>query len=125
MSDSPADVRAGHAARHPVLNAGAVRTHRRMVEPGAVKDAVRLPSALLFDVFGTVVDWRTGVARDVGRVARRHGVRVDPAAFADAWRAEYRPAMDRVRTGAIPWHALDALHRSSLDRLLVRFKLRL
>src|SRR5664279_43739 len=98
---------------------------RRMVESRAAMEAALAPSALLFDVFGTVVDWRTGVVRDVGRVARRHGVRVDPAAFADAWRAEYRPAMDRVRTGAIPWHALDALHRLSLDRLLVRFKLRL
>ena len=68
--------------------------------------------ALVFDVFGTVVDWRGGVAREVERLL---GDRVDPAAFADAWRDRYAPSMDRVRSGALPWTPLDALHRASLD----------
>jgi 2-haloacid dehalogenase len=85
----------------------------------------RPPRALLFDVFGTVVDWHGSVAREVRRVGRAHGVRVDGDAFADAWRAGYRPAMDQVRSGAIPWRSLDELHRANLVPLLARFGLRL
>lgn len=79
--------------------------------------------ALLFDVFGTVVDWRGGVIRDVTTMAEAKGTEVDAAAFADAWRAEYRPAMDRVRRGEVPWANLDTLHRRTLDRLLDDFGL--
>jgi 2-haloacid dehalogenase len=71
--------------------------------------------ALVFDVFGTVVDWRSGVAREVRRLL---GERADAAAFADAWRDRYAPSMDRVRSGQLPWTPLDALHRASLDELL-------
>ena len=71
--------------------------------------------ALVFDVFGTVVDWRSGVAREVRRLL---GERADPLEFADDWRGRYGPSMDRVRTGAQPWTPLDALHRASLDELL-------
>jgi 2-haloacid dehalogenase len=71
--------------------------------------------ALVFDVFGTVVDWRTGVAREVRRLL---GTRVDPFDVADDWRGRYQPAMDRVRTGAQPWTPLDQLHRAALDELL-------
>jgi 2-haloacid dehalogenase len=71
--------------------------------------------ALVFDVFGTVVDWRSGVAREVHRLL---GGQVDPLGFADDWRARYGPSMDRVRTGALPWTPLDVLHRASLDELL-------
>ena len=74
--------------------------------------------ALVFDVFGTVVDWRSGVARDVHRLL---GDAVDPFAFADAWRGRYVPSMDRVRRGEQPWTNLDALHRASLDELLPEF----
>lgn len=74
--------------------------------------------ALVFDVFGTVVDWRGGVAREVRRLL---GDTVDAGAFADAWRARYVPSMDRVRRGEQPWTNLDGLHRSSLDELLVEF----
>lgn len=74
--------------------------------------------ALVFDVFGTVVDWRSGVAREVARLL---GPAVDPGAFADAWRGRYVPSMDRVRQGRRPWAGLDALHRESLDELLVEF----
>ncbi len=73
--------------------------------------------ALLFDVFGTVVDWRGGVIRDVAALAARHGAALDPGLFADQWRAEYRPAMALVRSGHLPWTNLDDLHRRTLDRL--------
>jgi 2-haloacid dehalogenase len=79
--------------------------------------------ALVFDVFGTVVDWRTSVAREVEAVARSKGVQVDGAAFADAWRGQYAPSMDRVRKGELPWTPLDLLHRMSLDDLLPAFGL--
>ncbi len=77
--------------------------------------------ALVFDVFGTVVDWRTSVTREVEELARRKGLRVDGAKFADAWRAQYRPSMERVRTGELPWTKLDDLHRMILDRILPEF----
>lgn len=77
--------------------------------------------ALLFDVFGTVVDWRGSIIRDGRRLGRRRKLRVDWAAFADAWRAGYRPAMARVRSGDLPWTTIDALHRMVLDELLLQF----
>ena len=77
--------------------------------------------ALVFDVFGTVVDWRSGVIRDGERVGEENDLDVDWAAFADAWREAYQPSMDRVRDGEIPWKNLDALHRESLEELLSRF----
>ena len=77
--------------------------------------------ALACDVFGTVVDWRGSLIREGEQLARARGVRVDWAAFADAWRAGYQPAMARVRRGELPWTILDALHRSILDDLLDRF----
>jgi len=80
-------------------------------------------AALLFDVFGTVVDWRGGVVRDVAEVARQSGITVDTEAFADAWRAAYAPAMNEVRRGELPWTRLDDLHRRALDRLLPEFGL--
>ncbi|MEO8739344.1 MAG: haloacid dehalogenase type II [Casimicrobiaceae bacterium] len=83
------------------------------------------PRALLFDVFGTVVDWRGSIIRETRRVGRGKGVRADWGAFADAWRAGYAPAMDRVRRGASPWQTIDALHRLILDGLLRDFGLRL
>jgi 2-haloacid dehalogenase len=77
--------------------------------------------SLVFDVFGTVVDWRSGVIRDGRELGERHDLDVDWAAFADAWREEYQPSMARVRRGEIPWRNLDALHRESLSGLLDRF----
>jgi 2-haloacid dehalogenase len=70
--------------------------------------------ALVFDVFGTVVDWRSSVAAEV----RALGWPVDPPAFADAWRAGYAPAMQSVREGRLPWTNIDGLHRRILDGLL-------
>jgi len=73
--------------------------------------------ALVFDVFGTVVDWRGGVAREVRRLLPG----VDAETFADAWRGRYAPSMDQVRRGEREWANLDTLHRESLDALLVEF----
>ncbi len=80
--------------------------------------------ALAFDVFGTVVDWRGSIARDIEAFAQARGVALDGAAFADAWRAGYQPAMQRVRSGDLPWMKIDALHRLILDGLVDRFGLR-
>jgi 2-haloacid dehalogenase len=77
--------------------------------------------ALVFDTFGTVVDWRASVTRSVAELARRKGLTVDGAKFADAWRAGYGPSMNRVRSGELPWTKLDRLHRMILDRILVEF----
>lgn len=71
--------------------------------------------ALIFDVFGTVVDWRGGVIRDGESLSRPD---IDWPAFADDWRGAYRPSMGRVRSGELPWTDLDGLHRASLDELL-------
>ena len=81
------------------------------------------PKALVFDVFGTVVDWRTSVAAEVDALAKRKGFTVDGAKFADAWRAGYAPSMNRVRTGELPWTRLDTLHRMTLDRILTEFSI--
>ena len=90
---------------------------------GSVNAAVVGVKALVFDTFGTVVDWRTSVAQEVDDLARRKRLKVDGAAFADAWRAGYAPSMNRVRTGELPWTKLDALHRMTLDRISKDFSL--
>ena len=82
------------------------------------------PKALLFDVFGTCVDWRSGVAREGEALGRRLGITgVDWFAFADAWREQYQPQMETVRSGERPWVTLDVLHRASLDLVLAAFGL--
>ena len=80
--------------------------------------ALREVKALTFDVFGTVVDWRSSIAREGQRVGREKGIKADWTAFADAWRAGYQPAMHDVRTGKLPWTNIDGLHRRILDRIL-------
>lgn len=77
--------------------------------------------AFVFDVFGTVVDWRGGVAREVRRAFAERGVEADPHAFADAWRGLYQPAMEAVRSGRRSYVDLDVLHRENLDGVLERF----
>lgn len=81
-----------------------------MNHPAAFSDV----RALCFDVFGTVVDWHGSIAAEVQRL----GLPVDGAAFALAWRAGYAPAMQQVRSGALPWTDIDGLHRRILDGLL-------
>jgi 2-haloacid dehalogenase len=79
--------------------------------------------ALFFDVFGTLVDWRTGVARESERVLKPLGYCIDWSAFADAWRDQYQPGMDEVRSGRTPYAKLDVLHRRSLQSIAPRFGL--
>jgi len=77
--------------------------------------------ALFFDVFGTLVDWRTGVAREAELILKPLGFSLDWLAFADAWRDQYQPGMEEVRSGRIPFCKLDVLHRHNLERILPRF----
>lgn len=78
---------------------------------------------LVFDTFGTVVDWRSAVIAEGEQLGRRKSLKVDWAAFADAWRGGYGPSMEKVRKGELPWTKLDVLHRRILDELLVKFKI--
>ena len=92
-----------------------------MAEPGQVKlEQVR---ALLFDVFGTVVDWRSSIVADMQAFAGQRGIAGDWTQFADDWRGLYQPSMEAVRSGRRPWTILDELHRESLDVLLPRYGL--
>jgi 2-haloacid dehalogenase len=77
--------------------------------------------ALTFDVFGTVVDWRSSIMREGQAFGAAHGLSVDWARFADRWRAMYQPSMEEVRSGRRPWVKLDDLHRESLTKLLSEF----
>jgi 2-haloacid dehalogenase len=74
--------------------------------------------AVLFDAFGTVVDWRSGIACAVRAFAAERALALDPEEFADAWRAQYQPSMERVRSGQRPYIPLDILHRENLDTVL-------
>ncbi|MBA4048448.1 MAG: haloacid dehalogenase type II [Sphingomonas sp.] len=74
------------------------------------------PKVFAFDIFGTVVDWRTSIAREAA--AMLAGTGIDPHAFADQWRARYQPAMQACRSGARPYTRLDVLNRETLDDLL-------
>ncbi|WP_304118629.1 haloacid dehalogenase type II [Mycolicibacterium bacteremicum] len=76
------------------------------------------PRALAFDVFGTVVDWRSGIIAELQSFGSRLGLQRDWVSLADAWRAGYAPAMDRVRRGELPWTRIDDLHREILLELL-------
>jgi len=77
--------------------------------------------ALVFDVFGTVVDWRTSIIRELEAFGARKGISADWAAFTDEWRGLYQPSMEEVRSGRRPWTILDVLHRESLEKLLTKF----
>ena len=72
--------------------------------------------ACIFDVFGTVVDWRSSIIEQCANLGRIKGIERDWGAFADAWRGKYRPYMDKVRHGELPWTNLDALHRDVSGR---------
>lgn len=78
------------------------------------------PRALAFDTFGTVVDWRSSIIRELEEFGKAVGVERDWAGFADDWRAGYPPAMDRVRRGELPWTKIDGLHRMILVDLLAQ-----
>jgi 2-haloacid dehalogenase len=83
--------------------------------------AGKQPVAIVFDTFGTVVDWRSSLIADLTGYGASRGVAADWAALVDAWRASYHPSMDRVRKGELPWTKLDDLHRAALDRLVSEF----
>jgi 2-haloacid dehalogenase len=85
-----------------------------MADLGGVK-------ALIFDVFGTVVDWRSSIAREARAFAEPRGHKIDGEAFADAWRKLYQPAMEEVRAGRRGFVKLDLLHRENLDEVLAMF----
>src|ERR1041384_2707172 len=77
--------------------------------------------ALVFDTFGTVVDWRGSIIAEGTAWGKTRGLTIDWARFADRWRSGYAPAMDKVRKGEMPWTKLDMLHRTILDGLLNEF----
>ncbi|MGB1667424.1 MAG: haloacid dehalogenase type II [Pseudohongiellaceae bacterium] len=88
--------------------------------PSSQRTGIR---ALLFDVFGTVVDWRSSIIREGRLLAQQKNLQVDWGAFADSWRAGYGPAMNKVRSGELPWTDIDDLHRMILDDLVIEFGL--
>jgi 2-haloacid dehalogenase len=79
------------------------------------------PKAVLFDTFGTIVDWRGSIVAEGTQWGKARNLQIDWANFADRWRAGYAPSMDRVRKGQLPWTKLDALHRMVLAELLQEF----
>ena len=100
----------------------------RARETGAFEHGIRAVNArqtpvkaLFFDVFGTLVDWRSSVAREAELILSPVGAKLDWLAFADAWRAQYQPGMEEVRSGRQPFAKLDVLHRRSLERILPQF----
>ena len=80
-------------------------------------------AALVFDVFGTLVDWRGSIAREAQALLSPQGVGLDWLSFADAWRGQYQPALEDVRQGRLPFCKLDVLHRRNLDTVLKLFGL--
>lgn len=89
----------------------------------AAATSLRPAKVLVFDTFGTVVDWRSSVIAEGEQLGRAKQLQVDWPAFADAWREGYAPSMERVRRGEVPWTKLDVLHRGTLNELLGRFKI--
>ena len=106
------------------FSAGALLAFAAVRRAGAQAKAVTpVPRALIFDTFGTVVDWRGSIIAEGNAWGKAKGVEIDWARFADRWRAGYAPAMDKVRKGELPWTKLDVLHRMILDTLLPEFGL--
>ena len=82
-----------------------------------------VPAAIVFDTFGTVVDWRGSLIGELTAFGAARGIAADWAGLVDAWRAAYHPSMQRVRAGEVGWTRLDDLHRASLDRLVEEFRI--
>jgi 2-haloacid dehalogenase len=99
-------------SREPVSESG----------PGLTPELQKV-KALVFDTFGTMVDWRGSVIAEGQAWGKAKGLQIDWAQFADRWRLGYRPAMDKVRKGEIPWTRLDDLHRMILEDLLKQYKI--
>ena len=79
--------------------------------------------AMTFDVFGTVVDWRSSIAREIKEMGTEKGFTLDWDKFADEWRSGYQPSMNKVRTGELPWTKIDNLHRLILDDMLLQHQI--
>jgi 2-haloacid dehalogenase len=94
----------------------------RCVQAQAPGGGVPSVKALVFDTFGTIVDWRGSIIEEGTVWGRAKHLQIDWAAFADRWRAGYRPSMNKVRTGELPWTKLDDLHRMILEQLLKEYK---
>src|SRR3954464_13028282 len=106
------------------MAAGGLMTLARDRAAEAQTTSAKPPAQLLvFDTFGTVVDWRSSVIAEGEQLGQRKNLKVDWAAFADAWRGGYGPSMEKVRKGELPWTKLDVLHRRILDELIVKFKI--
>ena len=88
-----------------------------------MSDSLKNVKAMTFDVFGTVVDWRSSIARESKMVGDQKGFDLDWDDFADKWRAGYGPSMNKVRTGELPWTKIDVLHRMILDELLSEYNI--
>jgi len=107
-----------HAAA--VLPALSLKRLHAQPAPSSVTGTVK---ALIFDTFGTVVDWRGSIIAEGTAWGKTKGLNVDWARFADRWREGYRPAMNKVRTGEMPWTKLDVLHRMILEQILKEFNI--
>ena len=92
-------------------------------DPREVKPEISNVKALVFDTFGTVVDWRNSVIAEGMAWGKAKNLNINWSDFADRWRLGYKPTMDKVRKGEIPWTRLDDLHRMILDDLLKEFKI--
>ena len=103
---------------HAGPNAASPAPFRSPKEPGGRFDSVK---ALTFDVFGTIVDWRSSIIREGELLSLKKGLEVDWPRFADGWRDGYMPVMQRVRAGELPYSKIDALHRLILDDLIEKF----
>jgi hypothetical protein len=88
-----------------------------------LKDQARGVKALFFDVFGTLVDWRTGVAHEAESILKPLGYALDWVGFADAWRDQYQTGMEEVRSGRVRYTKLDVLHRQMLAKIAPQFSL--
>lgn len=108
------------AASSAVLAGSSLHSLHSLAANASVAPDVK---ALVFDVFGTVVDWRGSVIREGQLLGERKGYDIDWAVFADRWRAGYGPSMNRVRSGELPWTKLDDLHRMVLNELVEEFNL--
>ena len=108
-----------------LLMPGAIAGARTVRMEGSQQLSSRVSGveAMTFDVFGTVVDWRTSITQEGSAVGRRHGIEADWSTFADDWRGGYGPAMQRVRSGELGWTKIDDLHRIILDDLVPKYGL--
>ena len=106
-----------------LLDFFAVRAEMPMTGPQTVKPELANVKACVFDVFGTVVDWRNSVIAEATTLGKAKGLNINWVEFTDRWRLGYKPAMDKVRKGQIPWTNLDDLHRMILDDLLKQYNI--